>query len=280
MRKGLTLLELLAALAVTSIILITMVTLLYASQNTLKTINTELDESTRSQEVLQKIAEDINEFAAEGENVTFKLESKNTPEGLLYRFEMINYFNTSSNQKDVFKKVVWQSDFDVMLGTFVIYRSRSGMKLEDSVVSTEQQQNPEREIYVPVTTGATYFSIQAYDNDNLLDEWKDDNMPGAMFIGISFAPPVELITGEVVVPEEDRSYRTVSVSRSRNYDFKFVEKDLEAEYEELLEEDEEESESEQDPEAQEKAGREDNPEIPASGSDSAGGESEALERGE
>ncbi|AQQ09380.1 Type II secretory pathway, component PulJ [Sedimentisphaera cyanobacteriorum] len=277
MRKGLTLLELLAALAVTSIILITMVTLLYASQNTLKTINTELDASTRSQEILQKIAEDINEFAAEGENVTFKLESKNTPEGLLYRFEMTNYFNTTSNQKDVFKKVVWQSDFDVMLGTFVIYRSRSGMQLEDSVVSTEQKQNPEREIYVPVTTGATYFSLQAYDNDKLLDEWKDDDMPGAMFIGVSFDPPVELITGEVVVPEEDRFYRTVSVSRARNYDFKFVEKDLEAEYEELLEEGQEESESEQDSAEQEDVSREDNPEIPASESDRQESESERTE---
>lgn len=236
MRKALSLLEILASLAVITIIIITMVTLLHASQQTLETIERELDGNSASQELLQKITEDINEFCSQSENTNLVLQHKSTPEGNLYRLEITNFFNGNANTKLIYKKVVWQSDYDINMGTFIIYRARSGMNLEDTLTSTEQQENLDKEIYVPVCTDATYFSIQAFNDEILTDSWSNSDFPAALFLSISFAPPVEYITGDIEVPEEDRLFRTVSVSRAREYNFKLVNKDLEEEYQDITDE--------------------------------------------
>lgn len=234
MRKALTLYELLAALAVTALILIAALSLLQVCLNATAKIDYELTQNAGSREVLQKLAEDINSISSDT-NTTVKL-SKHAKNGVdIMRLEMENYFIGKGEAKRKYRRIIWQSDYDPDTGLIVIYRCHSGLLLEDSLVSTEQQAEPDREIYVPVCINATHFNVSVFNGEDIAESWAADQLPSGLVAEISFAEPVEDITGNWIVPDEDIMRRTISVNRSKEYQYRFLDKNLEQQYDELLE---------------------------------------------
>ncbi|MGE4285835.1 MAG: hypothetical protein AB7F23_04400 [Phycisphaerae bacterium] len=234
MRKALTLYELLAALAVTALILIASLSLLQVCLNASVQIDTELTQNAGSREVLQKLAEDIDSISSDT-NTTFKL-SKHTQNGAeIMRLEMENYFVAKGESKRKYRRIIWQSDYNPDTGLIVIYRCHSGLLLEDTLVSTEQQAEPDKEIYVPVCTEATHFNVNALNGDDVSESWATDALPAGLIAEISFAEPIEDVTGDWIVPDEDIMRRTISVNRAKEYQYRLLNKNLEEEYDELLE---------------------------------------------
>ena len=95
-----------------------------------------------------------------------------------------------------------------------MYRSHSGIALEDALL--DNQKEPwQRELFVPICSGFTFFKIEIPKGDTPLDRWTGETLPPAIKITLSFALPYKTVTGTFDVPEEDKLVRTIAVDRTR-----------------------------------------------------------------
>ncbi len=251
MRRAFSLVELLSALFIVSLMVIGLAIVYTNSVDAITAIDNELESSFGTTNIVHLIAEDISKVSSLDTDTSLRLESKNVDGFTLYRLEIISKIYDNNGEQIEFKKVIWQSDYDFETDSITLYRCMTGMGVEDPILSTQARNNPESDIFVPVCTGLTHFTMQVPRitntsqgiEENYLDSWeKDEEMPGAIVVELSFREPVEYVTGEVEVLPEDITTRWVSVNRSRDYKFKFVSKDLEEIYGEEEEEEDEQDE--------------------------------------
>jgi prepilin-type N-terminal cleavage/methylation domain-containing protein len=251
-RKGFSLVELLTALFIVSILVIAMATIYQSAVGAIGAIDEKLESGFGSTDIMHLIVDDISTVSSLDTDTSLTLQSKAVDGITVYRLEIISKIYDNAGKEIVYKKVIWQSDYDYLTGTISLYRCMGGMDVEDPILNTQARNNPDNDIFVPVVSGLTYFTMQVPqitatsqgEIENYLDSWEKDEMPGGIMVTLSFAPPVEYITGEVEVAEEDRVVRRISVNRSKEYKFKFVAKDLEEIYgeedeDEMSEDDEE-----------------------------------------
>jgi hypothetical protein len=247
--KAFSLAELLTALIIVSILVIAMTTIYQASMSAVLAIDEKLDEGFGSTDVLHRMLDDISTVSSLDTETSLTLESKVVDGVAVYRLEVVSNIYDNAGKEVLYKKVIWQSDYDYMTGTISLYRCMGGLDIEDPILNTQARNNPDSDIFVPVVSGLTYFTIQVPQETNTsqeqyedyLDVWDKEDMPGAILVELSFAEPVEYVTGEVEVPVEDRITRRISVNRSKDYKFRFIPKDLEGIYgedEEQLEDEE------------------------------------------
>ena len=236
--KGFSLVELLTALFIVCILVVALTTIYSASVNAISAIDEKLEDGFNSNDIIHRIVDDVSTVSSYDTDTSLTLKSKIVDGVTLYRLEVLSKIYDNSGKEIEYKKVIWQSDYDFATGEISLYRCMSGMAVEDPVLSTDARNNPDVDIFVPVCSGLTYFTMQvpqvtntsAGEIENYLDSWEKDEMPGGIMVELSFAPPVEYVTGEVEVVAEDRISRRISVNRSREYKFKFVAKDLEGIY--------------------------------------------------
>ena len=129
----------------------------------------------------------------------------------------------------IFEKVVWQSAYDPIEDALMLYRSHSGINLEDKIVDQDlaAQQRGGRELFIPVKTGITFFEIVVPQGDRVLRSWKQNTLPRMIRITLSLAAPQEdFITGDLVVREDDKVTRIVAIDRTRPIAYKFVRKEF------------------------------------------------------
>ena len=251
--KAFSLIELLTALFIVSIMVISLTTIYDSSIKAIGAIDEKLEDGFDSTNILHLIVDDVARVSSLDTDTTFALKSKTIDGVMVYRLEIIGKIYDNDGKEMEYKKVVWQSDYDYLSDTTTLYRCEAGMGVQDPLLGTQQRENEGSEIFVPVCSGLTHFSIQVpsgntisgEEEEEYADSWEQDGMPGGIIVEMSFTPPVEYITGEVEVPLEDRVSRRISVNRSRQYRFEFIPKDLDAAYgyddeEELIGEDGEE----------------------------------------
>jgi hypothetical protein len=132
--------------------------------------------------------------------------------------EILRNINDSKDQPQVLEKIVWQSSIDPDSGLLTLYRSHSGIALEDTLLDT-QKEPWQRELFVPICRGITMFRIEVPKDNTTVDRWTGEVLPPAIKITLSFAQPYKTVTGAFDVPEEDKLVRTIAIDRTRKVSF-------------------------------------------------------------
>jgi hypothetical protein len=84
----------------------------------------------------------------------------------------------------------------------------------------DNQKEPwQRELFVPVCSGFTFFKIEVPKDNTSVDRWTGEQLPPAIKITLSFAEPYKTVSGTLDVPEEDKITRVIAVDRTRMLQF-------------------------------------------------------------
>lgn len=209
------------------------------------TILARMEQNRLQTEILQKIAEDIDRLAAPGFDAVIRFRSKLDNGCRSSQLVLENSYYGSTNQKQTYERIIWQTSYDPQSKTLIMYRMHDGLNVEDKVLEKDAASSPSAGLYIPVAAGVTYFDVQAQQGENILGAWLSDTLPKGVRVGISFAPLQQLADGSIGVPEETILYRTIAIDRTRAIPYEFIKKKLEL----PLEQDPNELLSESDPNA-------------------------------
>lgn len=225
-RAGLSLAEMLAALVIGSMILVAMVTIHARAEHAAAAIRENLDSGKVPYEIIQRIAEDLDGINPTTGNTKITFESKADTEGYsTARLEILKTILDKSNKAQTFERIVWQSsvDFDSFTDGLVLYRSYSGMVMEDKILD-ETKEDWERELFVPVCQEVTFFELHIPQGDTVQNKWTSDTLPSVIVVTVSLAEPEEQLDGTWAVPDERKVSRTISVNKTREIKFTLPEK--------------------------------------------------------
>jgi len=217
-RLAFTLAEILAALIVGSMILIVVLAIYSRAQDSANALTERMNASRLPSELLQRIAEDLDKATASGSNTKITLERKFQSGFSVLRFEIIRTVTDNKGGTQVLSKITWQSNLDPATGSLIIYRSHSGLAMEDKLLG-RQKQPWQRDVFVPVCDGATLFKIRIPKGDDYLDRWTSDALPKAVVVTVSFAEPYKAVDGTWDVPAADAVTRTIAIDRTRKIKF-------------------------------------------------------------
>lgn len=226
--NGFSLAEVVAVLLIGAMIMVTVLAIYSRAQQCSAAITRNVAKSRLPREVLQRIAEDLDKIVATGRNVRIATNNKFESHGFQSgRLEITKTIYNKTNKAETFEKIIWQSSYDFENeGGLVLYRSHSGINMEDKLLD-ENKDDWERELFVPVCTGVTYFSIEIPGDGNMKDRWRSDRLPRGIAVTISFSEPIRTPAGTWEIPDEEKITRIIAIDRTRKLKFKFVPKDTE-----------------------------------------------------
>ena len=217
--SGFTLAEVLAALTIGSMVLVAALGVYISVEKGAANLTEKLDSMRLPAEVLQRIAEDLDGIISSSQDTKITITSKFDHGYSVVQMEILRTIKDDKGEEQVLEKIVWQSDVDLYVGDIVLYRSHSGLAMEDKLLD-EQKELWERELFVPICAGITYFKIQVPGaGGELVDNWTS-GLPRGVVVTISFAEPFKTPTGFLDVPEEEKTVRTIAIDRTRKINFK------------------------------------------------------------
>lgn len=219
-RCGFSLAEAVVALTISAAVLVAMVNIYNRCENAASAVTGKLDDFRLPFEVLQYIAEDVDSSAGADWRVTVDNKIKNGFQAA--RLVIESSFYNNSGKKQTFEKIVWQSSYDPQTNRLVLYRQRSGLDLEDKLLD-KRKSDWERQLFVPICDGVTFFGIYAQKDGKLQQVWNAAPLPGGIKVVISFAEPFKTVTGTLDVAEDEKIVRTIAVNRTRKVGFKIIE---------------------------------------------------------
>jgi prepilin-type N-terminal cleavage/methylation domain-containing protein len=221
--KGFSLAEVLATLTIGSIILVVVMSIYNRASQSAAAVTEKLNSSNFSSEVLQRIAEDLDNIIATSSDTTITIQNKFDQGYQVARMIIEKKFYDDRNEPQTYEKITWQSsyDFESPVPGLVIYRSHSGIAFEDKLLD-KQKEVWEKELFVPICNGVTFFKIQAIIDNKTREVWEVDALPQAVVATISFAEPFEALDGTLDVFDEDKTSRTIVIDRTRRMGFTFV----------------------------------------------------------
>ncbi len=223
--KAFSLAEIVAALTIASMILVAVLAIYSRAENSASAITRKIAETRLPSEVLQRIAEDIDQIISPGSNTKIIIENKIKEGYPTARMTILKTFYDKNNKKKTFERIVWQTsiDYDSDTEGLVLYRGHSGVAPEDKFDGKKEQW--ERELLVPMCSGVTFFRIEALVGDDLQRRWSVEKLPPAIAATISFAQPFKTLRGTFDVLDTEKTRRTIAVDRTRKLKFVLAEKE-------------------------------------------------------
>ena len=218
--SGFSLAEVLTALVIGSMVLVSILNIYGRAERSAAAVIQKIDASRLPAEVLQRIAEDLDGIISTSSDIKVAIENKFEHGFPTARLTITKTFYDSRNKEQIFEKIVWQSkyDFESNVDGMVIYRSHSGINLEDKLLD-KKKDDWERELFVPICAGITFFKIRATWGEVFLDRWVSSSLPGGVEVTISSAEPVKKADGMLDVPDEEKITRTIAIDRIRKIRF-------------------------------------------------------------
>jgi len=216
--------EVLVALTIGAMVLVAVLSIYSRAETSAAAITRKLDSSRLPSEVLQRIAEDLDRTAAPGADTKVTIENKFENGFSTARLTVLKTIYNSKNEKQTFERIVWQTNYDNDANSLVLYRSHSGIALEDKLLD-EQKEDWEKELFVPICTGVTFFKIQVPTGENFQDNWTSDSLPPGIVVTISFAEPFKTLAGILDMPEDEKVIRNIAIDRTRAIKFILVKKE-------------------------------------------------------
>jgi len=248
---GFSLAEVLAALTIGSMVLVAVLSIYSQVETAATAITRKLDGSQLPFEVLQCIAEDVDRIVEGDADTSVTIENKFEKGYQSARLVILRTISDSKGKARTFEEIIWQTayDYENDANGLVLYRSYSGIGLEDKLLD-EQRQSWEKEYpFVPICDGVTFFKIEVRRGDYALDEWTPGPLPPGIIATISFAEPFEALDGTLDVLDVEKITQTIAVDRTRKIGFMFVKKEYDSE--------EEDEDSEEEDEDSEEVGKDD-----------------------
>jgi type II secretory pathway component PulJ len=216
--SGFSLAEVLVALTIGTMVLVAVLSIYSRAETSAAAITRKLNSSRLPSEVLQHIVEDLDRIGAPGADTKLTIENKFDNGFSTARLTILNTIYNSKNEKQTFEKIIWQTSYDSDANGLVLYRSHSGITLEEKLLD-EQKEDWERELFVPICTGITFFKIQVLKGEQFQDNWASDSLPPGVVVTISFAEPFKALDGTLDVPEDEKITRHITVDRAREIKF-------------------------------------------------------------
>ncbi len=229
--RAFSLIEILTVLTLSAMILAAVILIYNRVRNSAVAITTRLNKQGLPDELLQKIAEDIDRLAAPGFDASISIRNKEDSGYNSAQLVIENRYYGSGQPPiaNIYERVVWQSSYDPFLGQMILYRSHSGLNLEDKLVDTVRSGEDKPELFVPVCSGLTYFGVFALTGSETEEQepassWQKQTMPNGILLGLSLEPMTQLEDGSFVLPEGGIVHRAVAVDRTRSIPYKFTAK--------------------------------------------------------
>jgi len=221
--SGFSLAEVLTSLVIGSMVLAAMLGIYSRARKSSAAITRSLDSSRLPSEILQRIAEDLDRIIASGSDTRVTVENKFEKGYPTARLTIVKTIKDSRNRQQDFEKIIWQSghDFENDANGLVLYRSHGGIGLEDKLLD-ENKKSWEEELFVPICSGLTLFSVHVPRGENLLNRWSGTSLPPAVVVTISFAEPFETSAGTLDVPDAEKIMRIIAIDRTRKIKFTIV----------------------------------------------------------
>jgi prepilin-type N-terminal cleavage/methylation domain-containing protein len=223
-RNGFSLAEMLAALTISSMILVAVLSIYSRAENAAAGVTRRLDSISMPAEILQRIAEDLDRVAGTSSGAKVTIENKIVNGLQTAKLVISTTFYNKENKEQTFEEIVWQGNYDYEADKgLILYRSHSGITAEDKLLD-DQKENWEKELFVPICDGLTFFKIEARVDGNSVDGWTNPSLPQGIVVTVSFAEPFKKLDGTLDVPEAEKISRTIAVNKNRKIRFEIVEK--------------------------------------------------------
>jgi hypothetical protein len=219
-RAGFSLAEIITSLTIGSMVLVAVLVVYNRAERSAAAVTRKLDETRLLSEVMQRIAEDLDGIIASGEDTKINIENKFKNGFPTAKLTITRTIFDSKNQEQIFENIVWQTnyDFESNVDGLVLYRSHSGIAMEDKVLD-KNKDDWERGLFVPICAGITFFRIKVPWGETYLDKWTSTSLPPGIEVTISSAEPFKTVGGTLDVPEEGKVIRTVAIDRTRKIKF-------------------------------------------------------------
>jgi len=222
--RGFSLAEVLAALTIGAMLTVAVLGIYHRAEKSATAITRKLDGSRLPGEVLQRIAEDLDNIISSNSDTKITIENKfeNVASIRLIpaaRLTITRTIQDSKGNEQKFEEIIWQSSYDFQSAGngLILYRSHSGMNLEDKVLE-KNKDDFARELFVPICGGVTFFKISALAGKDPVERW-NSAPPRGIVVTISFAEPYKRADGTFDVLDEDKITRTIAIDRTRKIRF-------------------------------------------------------------
>ncbi len=223
--NGFSLTELLAAMVISTLVLVASLGVFGQMRRSTTRINQRIDENQLPNEILQRIAEDLDKVKTPVlSNVAdTKITIRNKLDNLFQsaQLKIVRTVYNNKNTAQTFEEIIWQSNYDFDTDSLILYRSHKGLTIEDRILGQEKEQW-KRELFIPVASGLTLFKIDVpKEDDEFVESWDSDKLPVGVRISLSFVQPFEAVDGKFDVLEDEMVVRMVTIDRSRNIKFEY-----------------------------------------------------------
>lgn len=225
-RFAFTLVETVVVVTMTAMILIAVMMIYQRVRKSAASLVGYMEQTQLENELLQRIAEDIDRLAAPGFEATIKFRNKLDNGYYSGQLVLENSYYGSGDKKEIFEQIVWQTWYSPEEDTLYLYRMHDGLNVEDKVLEQSPEESASAGLYIPAARGVTFLEFRAQQGETILSAWTSDKLPQAVRVGLSFAPLQELADGSIGVPEEAITYRTIAIDRTRLIPYQFIKKDL------------------------------------------------------
>ena len=222
--QGFSLAEVLTALVIASMVLVTVLGIYSRAESVSATITRRFDSSRLSSEVLQRIAEDLDRIIASDAYTTVSIKNKFEKGFPTAQLIITKTIVDARKKAKIFEHIIWQTNYDFDTDSLVLYRHRtSELGLWEDKLLDEERESWEQDLFVPICDGITFFKIQAVKNGELLDKWTG-KMPLGIGVTISFAEPFKTLENTWDVFDEQKFTRVIAIDRTRKIKFKIAQK--------------------------------------------------------
>jgi len=222
-RPGFSLVEVRTSMVIATMVMVTVLGIYSRAESSAATIKRKFDNSRLPVEVLQRIAEDLDQIMSTDAYTKISIKNK-FEKGFPTAQLTITKTVVGKKKPMVFENIVWQTNYDYDSDSLVLYRQRTSEigLLEDKLLD-EERENWEQALFVPICEGITFFEIRAVKNGEPLDKFIG-RMPLGIQVTISFAEPFKTLTNTFDVYDEDKFTRAIAVDRTRKIKFKIAPK--------------------------------------------------------
>ena len=222
--QGFSLAEVLAALVIASMVLVTVLGIYSRAESISATITRRFDSSRLSSEVLQRIAEDLDRIIVSDAHTAISIKNKFEKGYPTAQLTITKTIVDARKKAKVFEHIIWQTNYDYYTESLVLYRHRtSELGLWEDKLLDEERESWEQALFVPICDGITFFKIQAIKNGELSDKWSG-RIPLGIEVSISFAEPFKTLENTWDVFDDQKFARAVAIDRTRKIKFKLAQK--------------------------------------------------------
>lgn len=228
--SGFTLAEVITSLTIGAMVMVAVLVVYGRAERSAAAVVRKLDSSRLPSEVMQRIAEDLDGIISTGSGTKITIDNKFEHGFPTARLTITRTIHDSREKEQIFETIVWQSnyDFESNINRMVLYRSHSGIALEDKLLD-DNKYDWERELFVPICTGITFFRVRIPRGETYIDKWASAGLPPGIEVTISSAEPFKRVNGTLDVPDEEKIIRTIAIDRTRKIGFSIEKREFDEE---------------------------------------------------